>query len=68
MQQRKDTLERIKHLLNSEEGQYLVDELKAAWHKEMLLGGDPQQTAYNCALRDAYEFVKQLQSGEMIHE
>ena len=66
--QRQQTLERIKHYLNIEEGKEFVDELRDTWDAFDLIGDTPERTAYNVGLRDAFKFIEGLQRGDFIHE
>jgi hypothetical protein len=66
--ERETDLNRIKHLLNTPDGEVLVDELEDAWDQNVLLGSSPERTAYNVGLRDAFKFIRMLQTGELIHE
>jgi len=63
---RKNELERFKSLLNTENGLALMAELEGDWDAFNLLGATPQDTAYGCGKRDAFKYLKQLQSGELI--
>lgn len=65
---RQRNLHVIKNLLSTRDGEVLMDELAVVWNPYSLMGDDPQKTAYNVGLRDAYEFLKALQTGELIHE
>lgn len=67
-QQRNTELKRIQHYLATDEGQYIMDELKAEWDPINILGDTPQKTGYNCGLRDAFKFMEMLQNGDLIHE
>lgn len=63
---RDNQLKRFQALLSSEDGQELIKELSQNWDAFNLLGDNPQDTGYNCGLRDAFVFLRELQSGEHI--
>jgi hypothetical protein len=65
---RTDEMARFKHFLSSPDGEAFVNELELTWDKFDLMGGTPEETAYNVGLRDAFKFIKMLQNGELIHE
>jgi hypothetical protein len=67
-QERTQNLRAIFNHLNTPQGTQLVDELEEAWDVHTLLGGTPEQTAYNVGLRDAYRFVRDLQDGAFLEE
>ena len=66
--QRNRALMKIKQCLSTEGGSALLEELEEVWEPDTLMGDNPQDTAYNVGLRDAFKFMKQLQNGEFIHE
>ena len=65
---RRHELGRYKQILNTENGQALVVELETIWDSFGILGETAEGTAYNCGLRDAFKFIKQLQDGDLIHD
>jgi hypothetical protein len=58
----------MQRLLNSPDGELLVEELETIWNPFDLRGETDAETNYNVGLRDAYMFIKMLQDGELIHE
>jgi hypothetical protein len=65
---RNSSLELMRILLTSPDGEILLEELKAEWSPLKLLGTDPQHTGYLVGKRDAYEYLMALKNGDMIHE
>lgn len=65
---RQQALKEFKQFLNTETGQKLINELATEWDRYQLRGEDTDETIYNIGLRDAYRFLKALQTGELIHE
>lgn len=51
--------------LRSEGGKRLLSLLERQWNPSMLIGKDPQETAYNVGLRDAYTFLNTLSKEGM---
>jgi hypothetical protein len=60
--EREKVLAVISRLLNSDDGQLLMDELEAVWNdpRRSLMGEDPQSTAYLVGKRDAYMLMETL--------
>jgi len=61
-------LNRMKTVLNSPEGEALMQELADMWDANTLLGDSPERTAYNVGLRDAFKFMDMLRNGDFINE
>jgi hypothetical protein len=68
MTDRARTLQRIKHLLSTDDGKLLLVELADQWDAHTLMGDTPQRTGHAVGLRDAYRYVIALANGELIHE
>lgn len=66
MVSRNKTLSRIQNVLQTPDGEVLMEELRLEWDGLTLLGPDPQKTGYNVGKRDCYKFLEALQSGELI--
>ena len=67
-EQRNRELQEYHRLLGQETGQHLMEELADIWDPYSLLGDTAEKTAYNCGLRDAFKFLKDLQTGAMIRD
>lgn len=59
--ERRKLFTRLQRLLNTPTGNELVDELEGAWSPTMLFDDDPGRLAYNVGLRDAYQFLRDIQ-------
>jgi hypothetical protein len=55
----------MKALLNTPDGKVLVAELEGVWDTFSLLGDTPELTAYAVGQRDAYKFLKDVQTGAL---
>ena len=66
--ERVSQLEAFKRLLNTPDGELLVEELSLTWDQFTLIGETEQMTAYNVGLRDAFKFIQMIQTGALIHE
>ena len=67
-EQRALDVARIKQLLNTQDGKVFVDELEDTWDQFNLMGDTPEDTAYNVGLRDAYKFIRTLQTQDIANE
>lgn len=63
---RDDVLGRIQHLLNTPDGELLMDELAEELHPYKLMAETPELTAYNVGKRDVYIFLSALRNGDLI--
>ncbi len=66
--ERLEQLEAIKRLLNTPDGDMLLDELEVEWDSFRLMGDDPYKTAYKVGMRDAFRFLIALKQGDFIDE
>ena len=64
MTTRENTLKQMEQCLNTPDGMAVMDDLREAWDAHNLLGPTPQETAYNVGLRDAYQYLKNIQKGD----
>ena len=62
MNDREKLLDILRQLLNTDDGQLLVEELRQVWDNpyKSLIGETPEQTAYNVGKRDAYMTITKL--------
>lgn len=66
--ERQRQLQGIRECLNTSNGELLVKELEIIWEPDSLMGDNPEETAYNVGLRDAFKFIMQLKTGAFINE
>jgi len=65
---RQKNLELFRQVLNTTDGEKLMEELNEIWNPDILFADSPQELAYKAGLRDAFMLLKSLQSGEYINE
>lgn len=69
MSSRESLLAQYNRVLNTEEGEALVTELRSAWATGSVhTPGDPYQTAYYAGLLDAFRQIEAFQQGHMLND
>ena len=66
--ERRAKLKQFHHLLNTAEGQEMMEELKLCWADPNPLDSCPQTMGYNVALGEAYKQLKSWQDGEGLRD
>ena len=64
MEKRRHRLKQYHQLLNTEQGQEMMAELKAAWGTIGVLHESPQHMGFNAGLLEAYRQLEFWQRGE----
>lgn len=57
-------MQRMKQLLNTQDGKVLLDELGDLYDPFSLMGNSPEATAYAVGQRDVYKFLREVQTGD----
>ncbi len=65
---RDETLERMKILLSSPDGEILMEELKLTWADQGFWQRDPHEVQYMAGQLDCYRFMEMLRDGALIEE
>ena len=68
MSERRAQLKKFHHLLNTQEGEEFMTELKLSWHDKNPLDTDPSTTGFNIGLSEAYKQLEAWQTGEGLHD
>ena len=63
-QKRRHQLKEYHHILNSEAGRQMMDELQRCWADPNPLNDNTQTTGFNIGLGEAYKQLKAWQNGE----
>lgn len=64
--ERQRTLAKCEQALNTADGEVLLDELRSQLNPGPINPDNPTRMAYQCGLRDAYEYILTLANGELV--
>ncbi len=65
-QERLEELLAFERVLNTDDGQRLIEELSINWDGFTIMGETPQETGHRVGLRDAFKYLIALKNGDLI--